>query len=195
LTDPYWSVRGAAGIALGNVGRPEDLPRLLERLRDDHPWPRRGAIYALGRLGLSEAAPRIREELTDDAPEVRLAAVWALGRLADDGAREELVRLLYASRPPDALPSVEPGDEGGLVSDAESRLFDAVVQALGRLGRGAPDPLVRRALADARDRLTEEELDRLARLPLPETAPDRAPPTVRHLFESALPTSVDDEDG
>jgi len=89
----------------------------------------------------------------------------------------------------------EPSDpDSPLVSDAASRLFDAAVQALGRLTHGTPDPLVRRALVDARSRLSEEELDRLARLPLPEVEVDQTPPTVRALFETAIASSVDEEE-
>ena len=57
-----------------------------------------------------------------------------------------------------------------------------------------PDPLVHRALTDVRERLSEEELDRLARLPLPELLGERTPPTLRALFETAIPTSADEED-
>jgi HEAT repeat protein len=193
LVDTAWPVRGAAAIALGTLGVPEDLGRLLDLLEDEHPWPRRGATYALGHLGLAAAAPRIREELADPAPEVRLAAVWAVGRLGDDGAREELVRLLRSGPCLESLP--EPGDQEDLLrSDAESRLFDAIVQALGRLPHGADDPLVQSALLAARARLPDEELDRLARLPLPEVTEDRPVPTLRTLFESAIATSFD-EDG
>jgi len=45
-----------------------------------------------------------------------------------------------------------------------------------------------------RGRLSDEELDRLARLPLPEVGGDRTPVTLRALFETAIPTSGDDED-
>jgi len=168
---------------------------LLDALQDDHPWVRRGATYALGRLGLTEAVPRLREGLYDAAPEVRLATVWALGALRDDGARDDLIRLLYQTRT--TAPGVRDseGDETpGLVSDAETRLFDAIVQALGRLAHGVPDPLIHRSLVHALERLSEEELDRLARLPLPELQTDHPPPTLRALFESALPAAAEDED-
>ena len=165
--DVAWAVRGAAAIALGAAGGIDDLPVLLALLRDDHSWPRRGATYALGRL-------------------------------ADDGARDDLLRLLYGVRPGDAdelaLRDSDDGSDAPLRSDAESRLFDSAVQALGRLSRGTPDPLVHRALIEVRERLSEEELDRLARLPLPELGVDRSPPTLRALFEIALPSSADEED-
>jgi hypothetical protein len=47
---------------------------------------------------------------------------------------------------------------------------------------------------EVRGRLTEEELDRSARLPLPEVGAEVTPPTLRALFETAIPTSTDDED-
>lgn len=87
-----------------------------------------------------------------------------------------------------------PGAGASLVSDAEMRLFDAVVQSLGRLVHGIGDPFVHRALLDVRERLSDEELDRLARLPLPEVAADRTPPTLRALFEAAMPGAADEED-
>jgi HEAT repeat protein len=192
LEDTAWPVRGAAAIALGAVGVSDDLARLLDLLEDDHPWPRRGATYALGHLGLAAAAPRIREELTDPAPEVRLAAVWAVGRLGDDGAREELVRLLRSGPCLESGPA--PGDDDDVLrSDAESRLFDAIVQALGRLPHGGDDPVVQAALLAARARLPDEELDRLARLPLPEVGEDRPVPTLRSLFEVAIVTPYDED--
>ncbi|MGA9840116.1 MAG: hypothetical protein WBS16_06745, partial [Thermoplasmata archaeon] len=114
----------------------------------------------------------------------------------DDGAREDLVRLLYGVRPGEAEEAIlsDAEADGTPRSDAESRLFDAAVQALGRLSHGVPDPLVHRALMDVRERLTDEELDRLARLPLPEVGSDRPPLTLRALFETAIPSSADDEE-
>ncbi|MGC2034117.1 MAG: HEAT repeat domain-containing protein, partial [Thermoplasmata archaeon] len=196
LTDKVWSVRGAAAECLGTIGEAEDLTALRALLEDPHPWPRRGAIYALGRLGLSEAAPRIREELADPEAEVRLAAVWSLGQLEDDGARELLVTMLRHVRPVvGEMPTFAQGTGAvKLQSDAESRLFDALVQALGRLTVGDPDPLVVRALLDARARVPEEEIERNARLPAPEVLGGHPIPTLRSLFDTALPAGVDEED-
>ncbi|MCI4361356.1 MAG: HEAT repeat domain-containing protein, partial [Thermoplasmata archaeon] len=198
LRDPMWSVRGAAGECLGQVGNADDLPILLETLEDAHPWPRRGAIYALGILELSEASPRIREELRHPAAEVRLAAVWALGRLRDDGAREALVTMLRQVHPSRGENLMLAQGEGGavrLLSDAEGRLFDTIIQALGRLGQGEFDPFVARAILEARARVTEDELERAARLPAPETSSPGAPPlTLRLLFETALPASADEDE-
>ncbi len=107
------ALRPRSGPRVGGAGRrrdrarrdrwaTEDLPVLLELLHDAHPWPRRGRRTPSAVSALTEAAPRIREELNDPVAEVKLAAVWTLGRLGDDGAREDLVRLLYGVRPGDA---------------------------------------------------------------------------------------------
>jgi len=102
------------------------------------------------------------------------------------------VRLLRSGPCLESLPAA--GEEENLLrSDAESRLFDAIVQALGRLPHGADDPLVQSALLAARARLPDEELDRLARLPLPEIAEDRPVPTLRTLFEAAIVTPFDED--
>jgi HEAT repeat protein len=176
------------------VGDASDLGRLLERLEDLHPWPRRGAIYALGLLGLAEAAPRIREELKHSDAEVRLAAVWALGHLRDDGARDALAGLLRTARPARGMARTIASGDGGprIMSDAEDRLFDSLLQALARLGGAEADRSAARALDEARQRVTEEDLERLAWLPPPETSPETVPPTLRALFEAALPPAEDE---
>lgn len=198
LTDPVWSVRGASAELLGGFGTPDDLPRLLERLEDVHPFPRRGAIYALARLKFTEATPRIREELHHPDPEVRLAAIWALGWLRDDGAREALVTMLRQLRPSRAGVEeiYDTGDNSvRLVSDAEARLFDTAVQAIGRLNAGEGDPLLRRALTESRARVDEEDLERPARLPTAvESVVGARIPTLAQLFDEAIPLDGDDDE-
>jgi HEAT repeat protein len=193
LTDPIWSVRGAAAECLGAVGAPEDRDRLLALLNDPEMWPRRAAVYALGQLGLVDAAPRIRERLGDPDPEVRLAAVWAAGHLGDRESRDLLLTLL-------ADPTASPGGRATfaqgdgavmLQSDAKDRIFDAVIQALGRLQQRYPDPTIEQALTGVRRRLPAKELGRPARLPAPETRGGRPIPTLGDLFPGGLPSSSD----
>ena len=184
LTDPVWSVRGAAAECLGEVGAPEDEARLLALLRDSEMWPRRGAVYALGRLGLTDAAPRIRERLADPDPEVRLAAVWALGRLGDSESRAALLALLRDPSASVGAPATFAQGDGAVMlqSDAKERMFDAVVQALARLHQRYPDRSIERALAAARRRIPAKELSRLARLPAPEIRGGQIIPTLGDLF-------------
>ena len=165
MTDPSWAVRGAAAECLGRIGGPEDITALRITMEDPHPWPRRGAIYSMGRLGLTEAAPRVREETHHVEAEVRLAAVWALGRLGDDGAKDSLLQVLRDARPTEGDPSVPIAMGDGAVairSDAEGRLFDASIQALGRIVPSNTDPTVVRGLLDAMARVDEADLDRPA---------------------------------
>ena len=186
LLDKVWSVRGAAAECLGWVGGSEDLPRLLTLLDDSHMWPRRGAIYALGRLGLSSAAPRLRTQLQDPIGEIRLAAVWALGQLRDVGSRDVLIRELERADPsPKAGLTIAQGDGAvKLLSDADARLFDSTVQALGRLRRSRPDPIIDRAMRSALQRLTTRELDRPARLAPPEVHTASGKTTLKNLFDT-----------
>jgi HEAT repeat protein len=196
VTDPSWAVRGAAAVCLGSVGTPADLPTLLIMLEDRNPWPQSAAIYAVGRLDLVEAVPRVREELHHPNADVRLASVWTLGRLRDDGARAELVRMLHAEPSlPEPASVFSEGESIRISSDAASRIFDTVVEALGRLRHGDEDPFVDQALWDARSQLSEEELDRMARLPLLAGDPPATAPTLRILFETALPMDGVDEEG
>lgn len=124
-------------------------------------------------------------------------AVWALGRLRDDGARDALATMLRTMHPARTESGTYAQGEGAvrLLSDAEGRLFDAAVQALGRLAQGENDAVVRRALVEARRRVADEELDRPARLPPPELSADSAPPTLRSLFDTAMAVFVEDETG
>ncbi|MGA7860537.1 MAG: HEAT repeat domain-containing protein, partial [Thermoplasmata archaeon] len=190
LQDPVWSVRGAAAECLGEVGAPEDRDRLLALLNDKEMWPRRGAVYALGRLGLVDAAPQIRERLRDPDPEVRLAAVWAVGHLGDRESRDLLLTLLEDPLAPPGGPATFAQGDGAVMlqSDAKDRIFDAVVQALGRLHQRYPDRAIEHALTSARQRLPVDELHRPARLPAPETRGVRIAPTLGDLFPGMSPT-------
>lgn len=185
LSDPAWAVRGAAALALGQVGDLPDEPELRPLLRDPHPWPRRGAIYALGQLGASDAAPEIRPALDDPDPEVRLAAVWALGHLGDLASEERLARMLRTTRPtPPGRGTTLSQGEGAvrLVSDADTRMFDALVEAVGTLARRSSRGEAARALAEIVAALSEKELDRPARLPNPIGASAVLGTTLRQLI-------------
>lgn len=185
LADPSWAVRGAAALALGNVGRHDDAGALVPLLRDPSAWVRRAAVYGLGMLGLADRSPEIRGALEDPDPEVSLAAIWALGRLADRASAPRLIELLGQARPhPPSHRTVLVEGDGAvrLVSDAHSRRFDALVQALSALAARWPDPPVFAALESARRGLTEVELDRPARLPSP-LGPGEGARTLRSLFE------------
>jgi HEAT repeat protein len=186
LRDPAWAVRGAAALALGKVGEPADVDRLVPVVRDPNPWVRRGAVYALGQLEATGSLDALRPTLDDPDPEVRLAGIWVLGRLRDSASADRLIGLLAGSRPRDVAPRTIAAEGDGavrLVSDAESRVFDALVEAVGSLAFGPTESASRRALAAARRDLSDPELDRPARLPSP-LGPGESRRTLRSLFDA-----------
>jgi HEAT repeat protein len=173
-------------MALGKVGTPIDAEALTPLLRDPSAWVRRGAVYALGQLGATDSLAEIRAALNDPDPEVHLAAIWALGHLRDSVSAPAMIQLLRVTRPHGVslLPTLMEGDGAvRLVSDADARLFDALVQAVGSLAVGPMGPSARRALATAKRRLPDAELDRPARLPTP-LGSGEGPRTLRNLFDS-----------
>ncbi|MCI4365285.1 MAG: HEAT repeat domain-containing protein [Thermoplasmata archaeon] len=185
IGDPSWAVRGAAALALGQVGTPGDSEALIPLLGDSGSWVRRGAVYALGQLGARKAAAEIRAALDDPDPEVRLAAIWALGRLRDPASTTRLIELLGVAEPQEdsARPLLVEGDGAvRLVSDADARWFDALVEAVASHASGRTDSPAHEALSRARGRLTKKELDRLARLPTP-LGPGEGSRTLRSLFD------------
>lgn len=188
LGDSAWAVRGAAALALGKVGTLADGEELTKRLVDSSAWVRRAAIYALGQLKARRKADAIRKAFDDPDPEVQLAAIWAAGSLEDRKAVPQLVRWLEnaPARVPSAGRTLAEGDGAvRLVSDADQRRFDALVQALGTIASATGDPTARAALVAAYRRVPAAELDRALRLPSP-LGSGRDPRTLRSLFEGVL---------
>jgi hypothetical protein len=86
-----------------------------------------------------------------------------------------------------ARPALAEGDGAvRILSDAEDRMFDTLVEALGRLQESRADPKVRTALARARARLTAEEVARPALLPRPGQSQRVPVPSLGSLFDRAL---------
>ncbi len=84
LADAHPGVRGAAAVALGDLGASELLPKLLVAVDDDDAHVRQMAMNALGEIGDPRAAPRLRRALGDPRPEVRYQAIIALSRVCED---------------------------------------------------------------------------------------------------------------
>lgn len=84
LSHPRADVRARAALAVGRIGRVEDVPRIAPLLGDDDALVRRWAAFGLGEIEDSTAAVPLIDHLrngldTDD--EVRQIAVEALGKL------------------------------------------------------------------------------------------------------------------
>lgn len=152
----------AAALAsvLAMLGGPEALDRLRVLLASDDAHVRRAALHALGKIGGARAAELVAFALADEDSEVQVAAAHVLGRLRDEhggvpGSSELLLavssehahvraavaRALGATG---LALAIEPLRE--LISDADSGVALAAVEALGRLSDAALGDCLRDAL-------------------------------------------------
>jgi len=182
-SDPW--VRGWAARALGEVGGPEDLPRLRPLLDDPEPGPiirtlrTAGGFVREGRV----AAPddwraRLAELLTDPRTHVRAAALEVAGLwLLDPDLGEVLVEMAEGKRAEGELwtraPALVALARGGhpragdllatAATDRDSRLREAAVTAADALGdrelleRLGHDPAARVRIASLDVRLGQAE--------------------------------------
>ena len=161
LERPGESVRVAAATALGKMGDPAAVDRLLEALANDRSaLVRAAAAGAVGELRESRGGEPLVVALDDPAPEVRQAAALALAQLKWGAAGSALARRLEVDRDGQVreLAAYALGEVGGtqwvaplawaLVKDASSRVRLNAAEALGKVGaQGALDVLIA-ALAD-----------------------------------------------
>lgn len=86
-------LRMAAANALGDVGRADAVPDLLERFDDPDPRVRARAARACGEIGDARATEPLAERLGDQTVAVRREAADALGRIGTRGALRALLEL------------------------------------------------------------------------------------------------------
>ena len=87
--------RGAAAIALGDLGAGEALAALLVAIEDPDAFVRQMALNAIGEIGDARAAPRLERALGDARPEVRYQAIIAYAKLAPkEDAGESIARAI-----------------------------------------------------------------------------------------------------
>jgi HEAT repeat protein len=135
------------------AGSPQDVPELLQGLKDADRLVRLDAALDLGLIGppAKAAAPALREALNDPDYSVRLRAAASLPRVDPEDAAA-LPALLEALKDPDAqvrrLAATAVGDLGPLAADAVPTLAEALqdpeadvrwaaAEALGHLGTTA----------------------------------------------------------
>jgi HEAT repeat protein len=117
-------------VGLG-AGGPEEVPPLLQTLRDPQPWARAGATDDLALIGVKAraAVPALREALKDPDGNVRVHAAAALAQIDP--------------RNPDALPALLT-----LAKEAATPVRRAALESVGNLGpkgKSAVPDLVRAA--------------------------------------------------
>ena len=76
--------RGAAAVALADMGAHEALATLLVAVEDDDDHVRQMALSALGEIGDPRASQRLERAMRDPRPEVRYQAVIAYSRVCKD---------------------------------------------------------------------------------------------------------------
>ncbi|MEM1180236.1 MAG: HEAT repeat domain-containing protein, partial [Acidobacteriota bacterium] len=149
-------VRTGAAVALGVLGDPAAGPALLPLLSDESPFVRAGASRSLGLVGTREAAGRLAELLVEDADgHVRSAAAIALGFIGGESHVPGLMRTLddpsrfvrsAAAKSLGLLRGEEATTrlERMVDEDPDTRTQDSAVWALGLVGSGGSDRLIKR---------------------------------------------------
>lgn len=156
-------LKAKAALALGKIGDPEDVPKLLAAAEDEA-WPVRAqAASALGMIGEVSSVPRLQELTVDREWWVRLNASRALANMGPAGERA-LARILenadrYArDRAAATLEErgitrraveelADPGEKGASARAMIRGMVKAgAVKYLERLARTLPDEEARRAL-------------------------------------------------
>jgi len=121
-------LRMAAANALGELGKTDVLPKLIDTLEDSDPRVRARAARSLGRLEDARACEALIERLEDPSGNVRREAAEALGRI---GNRQALNALL------------------GMFDDDRAPVRRIAVGAMGNFGNARPVDGLIEALSDA----------------------------------------------
>jgi HEAT repeat protein len=85
-------VRGAAVVALGNLGTHDDLKIIKKMLRDDDSQVREAAVAAFEKLGTHNDLEIIKEMLKDNDSDVKEAAVAVFEIFANEEDLKEIAR-------------------------------------------------------------------------------------------------------
>lgn len=93
------TVRGAAAMALGEIGDRAAVPYLIELLGDQRPVVRSLATYALRQIGDERAANSVQTLLDDQDAIVRMSAAETLGVFGSPEAIGPLIEALDDEHP------------------------------------------------------------------------------------------------
>ena len=155
--DGHSSVRYAALLSLGELGRPQAIPSAVDRLDDGDPLVREAAVIALGQIGaaaggdespasraaLDTAFAALARAVKSDRPEVRFQAIASLAEISSErsapllrplvGDRDPKVRAQAAAALGDARDEAAREALAAHLTDVEEERHEAAL-ALARLG-------------------------------------------------------------
>jgi aminopeptidase N len=129
--DPFWGVRAAAAVSLGEIGRraPGLADRLAPAAMREHTRVRRAALWALGWIGDDAALKQLRRAVTKDASTFNVGwALIAIARARKPDAFETIVAELRRPSHRDML-QVLAFDALALLKDA--RALDIFLEHTG----------------------------------------------------------------
>jgi HEAT repeat protein len=137
LNDDAPDVRATSAEALGRFEDPGSVPALLAAMHDEDKGVYKHTLLALAGIGDQRAAdPLIAALLTDLNWEDRQKVVEALGRMGDPKAIQVLMPHLSG-----ICRRVDPRTDQAS-DDFYPGLADSAVQAMGRIGKAALDPIL-----------------------------------------------------
>jgi peptidyl-prolyl cis-trans isomerase B (cyclophilin B) len=84
--DPVPEVRRRAALAIGRIGKHDEIDRLFQMLDDTASEVSEAAVFAIGLCGNQNDALRLLEMSNDFTPDLEALAVQAAGRLSDSTA-------------------------------------------------------------------------------------------------------------
>ncbi|WP_424017469.1 HEAT repeat domain-containing protein [Halorientalis pallida] len=125
LTADVPELRMAAANALGELGKTDVLPKLLDSLDDSDPRVRARVARACGRLEDARATDALIERLSDPKAEVRREAAEALGAIGNRQALTALLEMFDDERAPIRRIAV-----GAMGNFGNSRPVEGLVGAL-----------------------------------------------------------------
>lgn len=97
--DEHHTVRGAAAMAIGNLGGVKGIEPLLGAVGDDEIFVRRAASHAIRKLASIQAIPYLKTARAREDPNVRMTAIEILGDIPQPEARRALTEFLGDTDP------------------------------------------------------------------------------------------------
>ncbi len=158
LGDADARVRRASAVLLGNLGDVEVTENLLERLKaEQDPVVRQGLLTAMGQLRDPKALPAVLAEIPSGDETISAAAAAALARIVETHPLSDELKDQAAAALIDRY-------ELAVTAAGGAELREALLTAMGTIGRKAFTEVLRGALRDKAATVRMAAVDALAKL-------------------------------